>query len=288
MSGIVYIVGAGPGDPGLITVKGLDCLRRADVVLYDRLVPSELLAEAAPDAEFIDVGKAPGRHRCPQDEINAMMIAHARQGQVVVRLKGGDPFIFGRGGEEAEALAHAGIRFEIIPGISSAIAVPAYAGIPVTHREFASTFTVITGHLCGPDSLSIEWDSLPRNGTLVFLMGVSHFPEIVRQLLAHGRAPGTPAAVIHAGTTPEQTVVEGTLNDIVEKARGIRPPATIVIGDVVGLRKHLAWFDPMAMIEHSPRLFEGIEATEFESHPLVKEQPKAYPLGEINVSLGAG
>jgi uroporphyrin-III C-methyltransferase len=262
LKGIVYIVGAGPGDPGLITVKGLEYLRRADVVLYDRLIPIELLDQAPARAERIDVGKAPGPHRRPQDEINAMMIVKAREGKIVVRLKGGDPFVFGRGGEEAQALANAGIRFEIIPGVTSATAVPAFAGIPLTHRDFASTFTVITGHLCGPDSLAVDWAALPKNGTLVILMGISRLAEIVKQLVAHGHAPETPVAVISAGTTAEQTVVEGTLMDIAEKARESKSPATIVVGDVVRLREHLAWFDPIAIKEHSAHSFEEIGSTE--------------------------
>ncbi|HEY4689057.1 MAG TPA: uroporphyrinogen-III C-methyltransferase [Anaerolineae bacterium] len=246
MTGIVYIVGAGPGDPGLITVKGLDCLRRADVVLFDRLADRRLLDEARGDAELIDVGKEPARHRRPQSEINALLIVKAREDKTVVRLKGGDPFVFGRGGEECEALAEAGIPFEVVPGVSSAIAVPAYAGIPVTHREMARSFTVITGHTCeaqksesgqGPD-----WTSLPRTGTLVFLMGVGHLPEIARRLAAHGCSPDTPVAVIHRGTTPAQRVVEGTLADIAERAGGIQAPATLVVGDVVHLRGKLDWF----------------------------------------------
>src|SRR3989304_5245250 len=226
MTGIVYIVGAGPGDPGLITVKGLDCLRRADVVLFDRLADRRLLDEARGDAELIDVGKEPARHRRPQSEINALLIVKAREDKTVVRLKGGDPFVFGRGGEECEALAEAGIPFEVVPGVSSAIAVPAYAGIPVTHREFASAFTVITGHTwpghtCD-GSAGIDWDALPRFGTLVFLLGINHLPEIAHQLVAHGHAPETPVAVIQQGTTVPQIVVDGTLANIADRARGLR------------------------------------------------------------------
>jgi uroporphyrinogen III methyltransferase/synthase len=244
MSGIVYIVGGGPGDPGLITVKGLNCLRRADVVLYDRLVSSELLVEARPDAELIDVGKAPSHHRRPQSEINALLIEKAREGKTVVRLKGGDPFVFGRGGEEGLALAEAGLAFEVVPGVSSAIAVPAYAGIPVTHRDLAASFTVVTGHTC--DGSPVEWDRLPREGTLIFLMGVRHLPEIVAQLIAHGRAPDTPAAVVERGTTAAQRVVDGTLADIaaLAQSQSIEPPATLVVGEVVRLRDGLNWFDP--------------------------------------------
>jgi uroporphyrin-III C-methyltransferase len=192
----------------------------------------------------VDVGKAPGRHRRSQEEINALLIRYAREGKNVVRLKGGDPFVFGRGGEECEALAQAGVPFEVVPGVTSAIAVPAYAGIPVTHREHASAFTVVTGHTCGPDPCALDWASLASAETLVILMGVRHLPEIARQLVAHGCPPKTPVAVIQMGTTPEQVVVEGTLADIAEKAKGVRPPATIVVGQVVKLRRQLTWFDP--------------------------------------------
>jgi uroporphyrin-III C-methyltransferase len=238
--GIVYLVGAGPGDPGLITVKGLACLRRADVVLYDRLVHPALLDEAPLTAERIDVGKEPARQRRSQFEINALLVEKARQGKTVVRLKGGDPFVFGRGGEECLALAEAGIPFEVVPGVSSAIAVPAYAGIPVTHREIARSFTVITGHTCDD---SEAWDALPQTGTLIALMGVEHLPRIVERLVARGWSPDTPIAVIQRGTTSAQVVVEGTLADIAGRARSIRPPATIVVGQVVGLRRRLDWFD---------------------------------------------
>src|SRR5215207_3770841 len=240
-NGIVYIVGGGPGDPGLITVKGLDCLRRADVVLYDRLVAQELLTEVSAQAEMIDVGKEPRRHRRSQDEINALLIEKARAGKIVVRLKGGDPFVFGRGGEECQALAEAGVRYEIVPGVSSAVAVPAYAGIPVTQRGVTTAFTVVAGHTGGSDS-TIDWESVSRIGTIVFLMGVEHLPEIVPQLIAHGRSADTPAALIQEGTTMNQLVVTATLADIVEKTRDIHPPAVLVVGDVVRLREQLDWF----------------------------------------------
>lgn len=238
-NGIAYIVGGGPGDPGLITVKGLECLRRADVVLYDRLVAQELLTEVPPHAELIDVGKEPKRHRRSQDEINALLIEKAREGKVVVRLKGGDPFVFGRGGEECQALAEAGIRYEVVPGVSSAIAVPAYAGIPVTQRGLTTAFTVVAGHAGDSD---IDWEAIARIGTIVFLMGVEHLPEIVPQLIAHGRSAHTPVALIQEGTTPNQWVVTGTLADIVEKTREIRPPAVLVVGEVVRLHEQLNWF----------------------------------------------
>ena len=241
--GTVYIVGAGPGDPELITVRGWKCLRRADVVVYDRLVSLRLLDDVPAAAEQINVGKAPGRPTIPQAEINALLIAKARRGNTVVRLKGGDPFVLGRGGEECEALAEAGIPFEVVPGVSSAVAVPAYAGIPVTHRKFASAFTVVTGHTCGSDASAVDWEKISGEGTLVILMGLGRLREISEQLMTHGRAPDTPAAVIGWGTTAAQVVVQGKLADIADKAEGIQPPATIVVGDVVGLRRKLAWFD---------------------------------------------
>jgi uroporphyrin-III C-methyltransferase len=240
-TGIVYIVGGGPGDPGLITVKGLDCLRRADVVLYDRLVTRELLIEVPSHAELIDVGKEPKRHRRSQEEINALLIEKAREGKMVVRLKGGDPFVFGRGGEECQALAEAGIPYEVVPGVSSAIAVPAYAGIPVTQRGMTTAFTVVAGHMGTADS-NIDWEAISRIGTIVFLMGVEHLPEIVPQLIVHGRTADTPVALIQEGTTPNQLIVTGTLADILEKTREIRPPAVLIVGEVVRLHEQLHWY----------------------------------------------
>ncbi len=240
MVGKVYLVGAGPGDPELITLKGLQYLRRADVLLYDRLVSPELVDEAPPTAERIYVGKAPGCHRCTQDEINALMIEKARQGCTVVRLKGGDPFVFGRGGEEALALAEAGIPFEVVPGITSALGVPTCAGIPVTHRGVSGAFAVITGHRAGGRD-DLNWTALAQVDTLIVLMGVKRLPHIVAMLIEHGQAPETPAAIVERGTLVGERVVTGTLGDIVELARvaGIRPPATLVIGDVVRLRESL-------------------------------------------------
>jgi uroporphyrin-III C-methyltransferase len=245
-NGIVYIVGGGPGDPGLITVKGLECLRRADVVLFDRLIAQELLTEVPAHTELIDVGKEPKRHRRSQDEINALLIERAREGKIVVRLKGGDPFVFGRGGEECQALAEAGIPYEVVPGVSSAIAVPAYAGIPATQRGVTTAFTVVAGHTGSADS-GIDWGAISRIGTIVFLMGVEHLPEIVRALIIHGRAVDTQAALIQEGTTSNQLVVTGTLADIVEKSRDVRPPAVLIVGEVVGLQEQLSWFKPQVL-----------------------------------------
>jgi uroporphyrin-III C-methyltransferase len=238
---MVYIVGGGPGDAGLITVKGLDCLRRADVVLYDRLIAQELLNEVPAHTELIDVGKEPKRHRRSQDEINALLIEKAREGKTVVRLKGGDPFVFGRGGEECQALAAVGIRYEVVPGVSSAIAVPAYAGIPVTQRGVTTAFTVVAGHTGGAET-DIDWAAIAKIGTIIFLMGVEHLPQIVEQLIEHGRSMDTPVALIREGTTQNQLVVISTLEQIVEDSREIRPPAVLVVGEVVRLHEQLDWF----------------------------------------------
>lgn len=242
MTGKVYLVGGGPGDPGLITVKGLALLRRADVVLYDRLVAPELLDEVPTTAERIPVGKTPGQHSLTQPEINALLVAKAQAGGTVVRLKGGDPFVFGQGGEECQVLAEAGIPFEVVPGVSSAVAAAAYAGIPVTHREHASQFTVVTGR--DRNGGLPDWENLPRQGTLVFLMGVSRLAEITAGLLAHGWAPGTPAAVIQRASTAQQRVAVGTLENIAGLAAGFEAPSTIVVGEVVSLSSSIRWFEP--------------------------------------------
>jgi uroporphyrin-III C-methyltransferase len=243
--GKVYLVGAGPGDPGLLTVRGLELLRSAQVIVYDQLVNPVLLNEAASSTDKIFVGKRPGEHCIAQEEINQVLIGYARLGHEVVRLKGGDPFVFGRGGEEAEALAEAGIAFEVVPGVSSALAVPAYAGIPLTHRKFASSFAVVTGHQARQGHSSVDWSKLATAvDTLAILMGVHHLPTIAVKLVAHGRAPDTPVAVIHWGTTQAQQSVVGTLADIAEKAAHIESPAVIVVGQVVGLSDRLQWFVP--------------------------------------------
>ena len=241
--GTVYLVGAGPGDPGLLTVRGLDLIRRADVAVYDRLVNPELLDELSPQARRIFVGKASGHHTLPQEEINELLISHARRGHCVVRLKGGDPFVFGRGGEEAEALAAAGIPFEIVPGVSSAIAVPAYAGIPLTHRKLSSSFAVVTGHEACKGRSPVDWSRLATAvDTLVILMGLKNLPQIVSQLIQHGRPPETPAALIRYGTTARQEVIVGTLSDIAAKAESLGPPVIVVVGEVVRLERELNWF----------------------------------------------
>ncbi len=225
--GTVYLVGAGPGDPGLITAKGLELLRSADVVVYDRLVSPALLAQAPAEAERILRGT-------DQEDVNALLIDRAREGLNVVRLKGGDPFVFGRGAEECEALAAAGVSYEVIPGVTSAIAVPAAAGIPVTHRRVASGFAVVAGHECDGRS-DLDWEALSRMPTLVVLMGLAALPDVVARLRAQGAPADAPVAVIASGTLPEQRTVVGTLDDIAElvAAAGLEPPATIVIGEVV-------------------------------------------------------
>ncbi len=244
-TGKVYLVGAGPGDPGLITVRGLQLLHSAQVIVYDQLVNPALLEETPSTAIRIFVGKQAGRHCIAQEEINQILIDHARLGHEVVRLKGGDPFVFGRGGEEAEALSDAGICFEIVPGVSSAVAVPAYAGIPMTHRKFASSFAVVTGHEAHKGKSAVDWGKLATAvDTLVILMGLHNLPAIVARLITHGRSPETPAAVIRRGTTSEQETVIGTLADIVEKSASLEAPALIVIGEVVELRNQLDWFSP--------------------------------------------
>ena len=245
--GKVYLVGAGPGDPGLITVKGLDCLRQADVIIYDRLVNEGLLSETNPVAERIYVGKGANGVSWEQEDINGLLLNKAREGKVVVRLKGGDPFVFGRGGEEAEVLALNRVPFEVVPGVSSALAVPAYAGIPVTDRRFASSFTVVTGHKAlGKADSSISWHELRNEpDTVVILMGMANLANVIDELLENNRPPSTPVAVISNGTSHRQQVVTGTLKDIMARveSEGIHAPAVVVVGEVARLREHLCWFD---------------------------------------------
>jgi len=237
----VYLVGAGPGDPGLVTVRGLGLIRTCDVLVYDRLAAPELVAEAPSIADRIFVGKEPGCHSRTQQEINDLLVDLGRRGGVVVRLKGGDPFVFGRGGEEAEAVAAAGIYFEVVPGVSSAIAAPAYAGIPVTHRGVASAFMVTTGH---PES-SVQWDVLARfEGTLILLMGVATLRRAAERLIEEGRDPTQAAAIIEQGTLGRQRTIVGDLASLADlaEAASVAPPATVIIGDVVSLRATIEWF----------------------------------------------
>jgi len=244
--GFVYIVGAGPGDPGLITVKGLEAVKKADVIIYDHLVSEELLRHAKATIRFIYAGKQGGDHTLSQDEINRRLVEEARKGHIVTRLKGGDPFIFGRGGEEAEVLAREGITYTVIPGVSSAVSVPAYAGIPLTHRGMTSTLAFVTGHEDPTkDKSDIDWKALAGIGTLVFLMGVKNLSRIVDQLTNNGKSPETPVALIRWGTTADQQTVTGTLQDIVRIAqeKNFSPPSIFVVGNVVALRPVLNWFE---------------------------------------------
>ena len=247
MTGTVFLVGAGPGDPGLITLKGVECIKKADVVIYDYLAAPHLLNYASDAAEILYVGKKGGDHTLSQDGINALIVEKALAGKTVARLKGGDPFVFGRGGEEAEVLAEQGIPFEIVPGVTSAVAAPAYAGIPLTHREHTPTVAFVTGHEDPTKAKSgIDWEAISRGiGTLVFFMGVKNLPRIVAKLIENGKAPDTPVALVRWGTTSRQTSAEGTLDTIVEVVRvaGLKAPAIIIVGNVVKLRKTLRWFE---------------------------------------------
>ncbi len=245
MSGKVYLVGAGPGDPGLITVRGLDVLRSADVIFYDHLAPVSLLADARTEAERIYVGKKRADHHRTQDEINALIIERAQAGATVVRLKGGDPFIFGRGGEEGEALYAAGVRFEVVPGVSSATGAAAYAGIPLTHRSKTSAITFVTGH----DVDGIDWTKIGHAETLVIFMGLTTFGEIGKKLIAGGRPADTPAAAIRWGTRPDQQTIVGTISDLPERVAeaDLKPPALVIVGEVVSLREELDWFERLPL-----------------------------------------
>jgi uroporphyrinogen III methyltransferase/synthase len=237
-----YLVGAGPGDPGLLTARAIELIAQADVILHDRLVPPEALAHARPDAEVIDVGKVGGGQQTPQQETTRLLVEHARAGRTVVRLKGGDPFVFGRGGEEAQALRAAGCAFEVVPGVSAGVAAAAYAGIPVTHRGLASAAAFVTGHEDpDKDATAIDWAALAVfPGTLVFYMGVRQLPRISQKLVAHGCDPEEPAAIVERGTLPDQRVVRTTLGGL--SAVEARAPAVTVVGPVAALHDELAWF----------------------------------------------
>lgn len=242
---MVYLAGAGPGDPELITLKAKRALESADVVLHDHLANPALLALAPPKAELIYVGKKKSDHACSQEEICDLLIDRARRGLTVVRLKGGDPFIFGRGGEEAEALAAAGIPYEVIPGVTSPLGIAAYTGVPLTHRDHTSVVTFTTGH----DVLKIDWTKVGTSETLVIFMGLSHFDEIAAKILEGGRTPSTPAMAVRWGTRPDQEVIEGTLATLpgLIHERGLKPPATIIVGEVVRLREKLSWFEKLPL-----------------------------------------
>ncbi len=286
MKGKVYIVGAGPGDIGLLTVKGLKCLQKAEVVVYDFHLNTQVLNYINHDAEFIYAGKRGGQHTMPQDEINRTLIERARQGKTICRLKGGDPFVFGRGGEEAEALSKEGIEFEVVPGVSSAIAAPAYAGIPLTHRLYSSSLAIVPGY---EDSTkkesSIDWAKLATGvGTIVFLMTVRNIDMVCQKLIENGRNPETPVAVIRWGTRSDQTTIVGNLKNIAKliKEKDIKPPAVMVVGEVVNLRENLKWYEKkplfgqriLATREHSGG-FEPLEelGAEIIEFPTIKIMP---------------
>ncbi|MDI6808369.1 MAG: uroporphyrinogen-III C-methyltransferase [Candidatus Eisenbacteria bacterium] len=302
--GEVYLVGSGPGDPGLITVNGFSLIKAADCIVYDQLAPRELLKSARPECELIFVGKEGGGASFPQKAINELLVKKARAGKRVVRLKGGDPFVFGRGGEEALFLKRHRIPFGVVPGISSAVAVPAYAGIPLTHRKLTSVLSIVTGHEAGDKAgSSIDFSSLARGGgTLVFLMGVGRLAKISGKLVSGGLAPGTPCALIGRGTTPNQRVVVGRLDNIPKLAakEGMKPPCVLVIGKVVGMRKLLNWFETRPLFgrkivvtrtrEQASRLSaalwkNGAEAIEFPTIK-IKNPPSQRPLDKAIERMG--
>ena len=302
-TGTVYLVGAGPGDPGLLTLRGAEVLARADVVVCDYLVNPALLAHAPEGAEQIVIGKH-GKKDLTQDEINALLIDRARAGKCVVRLKGGDPFVFGRGGEEAEALSAAGISWEVVPGVTAAVAVPAYAGIPLTHRELAATVAFATGHeRWDKEYTGIDWESLAkRTGTVVLFMSVRRLGDNLKKLIDHGRDAQTPAALVEWGTLPRQRVVVGTLTNLAERATAanIAPPALLVVGEVVKLREKLAWLEKRALhgkrvLLLRPRGQGGVSAqlrelgADVVELPAIRIEPpeSTAPLDEALVKLGS-
>jgi len=242
--GRVYLVGAGPGDPELLTLRALRLLQKADVIVYDNLVSPTVLELVAPSAERIFAGKRRNEHTLRQEQINSLIVRLAKEGKQVVRLKGGDPFIFGRGGEEMQALAAAGVAFEVVPGVTAASGVSSYAGIPLTHRDYAQTCLFVTGHLKN-GTAELDWPSLVRlNQTVVIYMGLTGLPEICRQMMAHGASPELPIAVVQDGSLPTQKVVTGTLSNMAERVSqaGLKSPSLILIGEVVKLHQELAWF----------------------------------------------
>ena len=302
--GKVYLVGAGPGDPKLITIRGLEALRKSDAVVYDRLASPRLLREAKPGADKIYVGKLPDRHTMKQEEINQLLVDLALQGKTVTRLKGGDPSVFGRVGEEAELLVEHGVEFEIVPGITSASAVPTYAGIPITHRDFASSVAIVTGHE-NPEKLdmNIQWDKLtPATDTLIFLMGVAKTAYIARQLMDNGKPPDTPVALIRWGTRIDQRTIVGTLADIARKVEeaNFKPPAVIIVGKVVTLRDRLNWYEKKPLFgkrvlvtrsrEQASELAERIDELGGEPYEFpvvsIRSPQNAETLAQLDEALG--
>ena len=285
--GKVYLIGAGPGDPGLITVKGLECVQKADVIIYDYLANERLLEHRRPDSELIYVGKQGGRHTLPQEDINALIVRKAKEGKTVARLKGGDPFIFGRGGEEAEACVDQGIPFEVVPGVTAATAVPTYAGIALTHREHTASVAFVTGHEdpAKPES-KLHWDKLATGvGTLVFFMGMKNLQHIADNLIANGRAAETPVAAIQWGTRTDQKVVTGTLKNIVERVRDAKlgPPAIVVVGEVVSLRDKLNWFETKPLFGKRVVVTRSREQASVFAESLIDRGAKPIELASIDV-----
>jgi uroporphyrinogen III methyltransferase / synthase len=292
-TGFVYLIGAGPGDPGLITVKGRECIARAEVILYDYLANERLLEHARPGTELIYAGKVGGAHNREQSQINDLLVAKALEGKIVARLKGGDPFIFGRGGEECEALVAAAIPFEIVPGVTAAVGAAAYAGIPLTHRDVTTSVAFVTGHEDpNKEASSIDWERLSLgSGTVVFYMGVKNLSLIADNLIAAGRAPDTPVALVRWGTRPEQEVLTGTLADIAAKAKqaAFKAPAITIVGEVVRLRENLRWFDTRPLFGRSilvtraadqagefSTLLTGLGAQVFEAPTIALVPPPSY------------
>jgi len=277
-AGRVYIVGAGPGDPGLLTLRAVELIRRADVILYDYLCGEGFLAFKREDAECVYIGKRGHQHYTPQEKINRLLLEMAEKHEAVVRLKGGDPFVFGRGGEEAEYLRRHGVPFEIVPGVTSSVAAPAYAGIPVTHRDYSSSVSIVTGHRrAGRDSKEVI---VPNTDTIVYMMGVTNLPNIVKALLRSGRSPKTPVAIIRWGTRPQQRTVVGALEEIAELAvkERINPPSVIVVGEVVRMRDQLSWYEDLPDWEDG--LPEEKGAAEEKAIPFRARKPSALSGGE--------
>jgi uroporphyrinogen III methyltransferase/synthase len=295
--GKVYLIGAGPGDPKLITLRGVECIQQSDVVIYDYLANDQLLKHARADAEIIYAGKRKGSQTISQEKINRLLVHHAKKGKAVARLKGGDPFIFGRGGEEALALSAAKVPFEVVPGVTSAVAVPAYAGIPLTHRDFAATVVLATGHgdiakrgsqggSQGDSHVgNVPWEHIAPLGTLVFFMGMTNLAGIAAQLVRHGRNPKTPVALIRWGTKSNQKTLVGTLKDIVAKAKSyeLKPPGLIIIGEVVRLREKLNWFETRPLFGKKVLITRTQEQASFFSELLIENGAEPVECATIEV-----